>query len=101
MDIIKQINNWTNAKLKERMLVKFGGIQGCPWCSQIVQSTDGWSMKVWDRDSDITKITCGPCGGTSLWRWEFGMMFIGPLDPPKSKYEAVPYYDIANAKQIT
>lgn len=94
MDIIDRINKWSSKKLEERLLYKFGGIQECVWCRQIAQSKPNWAIEMWDKDKFLDKLTCGVCGGTSLWRFELGMSYIAPLDPPKPSAPKVSYYDI-------
>jgi hypothetical protein len=79
---------------------KWGGIQRCTWCRQTANQNDDWSFTPWARDPFLDVLKCGVCGGTSLWRFEFGMIFIGPLDPPPSSHAPADYYDIPNAKLI-
>ncbi len=98
MSIVEKVSKWAARKTEEELLRKFGGIQTCPWCSQTVQLHGDWSIKAWDRDPMLDVITCGPCGGTSLWRFEMGMIYIGPLSPPKPKHKAVDYYDTSKAR---
>lgn len=69
-------------KLEDRALTIYGGTQDCPWCKQTAQTGDEWSFKVWDHDLDLDILTCGCCGGTSLWRFEMGAIYVGPLKPP-------------------
>ena len=98
------VEAWLRKKLDERqetsLLRRWGGIQLCPWCLQYVQKSGDWSIAAWDRDPFLDVITCGPCGGTSLWRFEMLMIYIGPLAPPKAKLNPAPYYDIDNARFI-
>lgn len=98
MRLIERLNKWTERRLHGDLLRRYGGIQTCPWCAQIVQKEGDWSISEWDRDPMLDVITCGPCGGKSLWRFEMGMIYIGPLEPPRSKHEPAPYYDIENAR---
>lgn len=67
----------------ERLMHRFGGIQTCPWCRQIAQTAPGWSFTPYKPDPMLDLMTCGVCEGTSLWRFEIGMIYHGPLDPPK------------------
>ena len=97
MDLIRRVHTWTAGKLHGRMLQRWGGIQQCPWCEQWVQERGSWSIEEWDRDPMLDVITCGTCGGTSLWRFEMLMIYIGPLAPPKPKHQPAPYYDVENA----
>ena len=83
MNVIDSIFNWAKKKKEEQLLNQFGGIQTCPWCKQIAQSKEGWSFSLYEKDQFLDKLTCGVCGGTSLWRFEIGMMYIGPLDSPE------------------
>jgi hypothetical protein len=98
MDLIKTLNIWTEEKLHRRLLRSYGGTQVCPWCCQIVQKHGDWSFKPWDRDPMLDVVTCGPCGGTSLWRFEIGFIYIGPLEPPSPKHKPAPFYSIEAAK---
>ena len=95
------LENWLHRKLKQRretqLLRRWGGTQICPWCLQTVQDHGEWGIEEWERDSFLDVITCGPCGGTSLWRFEMAMIYIGPLNPPKAKHNPAPYYDIERA----
>ena len=68
---------------EERMLQKFGGIQRCPWCCQWAQSGDGWKFELSLDKPQHDILTCGVCGGTSLWHFAVGMHYVGPLEPPK------------------
>ena len=97
MSIIDKIHKWSSDKIEERLSHRFGGIQYCPWCKQIAQSKPNWYFAEWDRDKFLDKLTCGVCGGTSLWKFELGMTYIGPLDPPVPTPK-MPYYDIEKAK---
>ncbi len=72
----------------DRMTRKFGGIQKCTWCRQHAQDGDDWNFAPYDEDFSLDVLTCGVCGGTSLWLWGMGMHFIRPLDPPKPAFEA-------------
>lgn len=98
MGMVERISKWAARKTEEDLLRKYGGTQTCPWCTQTVQLHGDWSIKAWDRDAMLDVITCGPCGGTSLWRFEICMIYIGPLNAPKPKHKAVDYYNISTAK---
>lgn len=100
MDLVKCMNDWSSSKLEERLLKKFGGLQTCPWCEQTVQSKEGWSIIPWNKDPMLDVITCGPCGGTSLWRFEMMFIYIGALEAPVSKYKSNSCYDIEKARYI-
>jgi hypothetical protein len=94
------LENWLRKRRRERALRRFGGLQTCCWCKQCAQDGDGWNFQPWGRDKFLDVLTCGVCGGTSLWRFEIGMMWIGPLSPPESKWPAVHYYDIPRASLV-
>lgn len=89
--------SWLEKRRDEKLLRRFGGIQTCPWCRQCAQSAEGWHFKEWEHDVFLDVLTCGVCGGTSLWRFEIGMFYIGPLNPPAPAFSAVDYYDIEAA----
>src|SRR5574343_450374 len=91
MNVLEQVEtaflNWLKRRETDRLLHKYGGVQTCPWCRQIAQSKDGWSFEPdyrpessYQGAADI--LTCGVCGGTSLWMFEVGMVYRGPLDAP-------------------
>lgn len=71
------------ARHEDRLLRRFGGIQTCCWCRQVAQLGDSWHFEVWDGDLLLDKLTCGVCGGTSLWRFEMGMIYVKALNPPE------------------
>lgn len=98
MNVIQVIYDWSARKLDEQKLNRFGGIQTCPWCRQTANQGDDWSFDQWERDAFIDVLTCGCCGGTSLWHFGVGMHFIGPLEPPKPSHGPVDYYDIEAAR---
>lgn len=89
----RAVRRWRDNQLLRR----FGGIQRCPWCRQVAQSGDNWHFEEWERDPFVDVLTCGVCGGTSLWRFEMGMMWIGPLEPPKPASKPAGFYDIEAA----
>ncbi len=93
-----RVLQWAVTRRDEKLLKRFGGIQTCPWCKQCAQSGEGWSFKPWERDQFLDVLTCGVCGGTSLWRFELGMTWIGSLNPPPPKWPDAPFYSIANAR---
>lgn len=64
------------------LLRRFGGIQRCPWCKQIAQSGEGWHFKTYAENPGFDVLTCGICGGTSLWHFALGMHYVGFLAPP-------------------
>jgi len=82
--------NWLRAKLNQRaedkLLHEFGGIQWCPWCRQCAQSKPGWHFKMWEENGFFDVLTCGVCGGTSLWHFAIGMIFVRSLEPPKPAF---------------
>lgn len=71
-----------------RLAERFGGIQQCTWCRQIAQDKPGWHFSTYSENPMLDVLTCGVCGGTSLWMWGMGMHFVRPLDPPKPLFEA-------------
>jgi hypothetical protein len=95
--LIEAVGGWANRKQEASLMRRFGGIQQCCWCRQTANQNDTWSIKQWERDPFLDVLTCGVCGGTSLWRWEIGMIWIGPLDVPASAWPADPRYDIESA----
>lgn len=98
---LERIERWARRRRERKAMDRFGGIQWCPWCRQCAQLSEGWHFREWDRDQFLDVLTCGHCEGTSLWRFEMGMIYIGPLEPPKPKAVPAPYYDIPNAALST
>tara|TARA_R110002020_G_scaffold471284_1_gene698257 strand:+ start:42092 stop:42829 length:738 start_codon:yes stop_codon:yes gene_type:complete len=76
------------ARRLDRMTRRYGGIQKCTWCRQCAQDEDGWNFAPYQENVGYDVLTCGVCGGTSLWLWGMGMHFIRPLDPPKPAFQA-------------
>jgi hypothetical protein len=72
----------------DRMTRRYGGIQKCTWCRQCAQDGEDWNIAPYDADFSLDVLTCGVCGGTSLWHWGMGMHFVRPLDPPKPAFVA-------------
>lgn len=95
-----RIRRWLDRDQREGLIRKFGGIQKCTWCRQWAQTGEGWAFETWDRDPMLDKLSCGVCGGTSLWRWEMGFMYIGPLAPPVPDHGAARFYDIEAARLV-
>lgn len=98
MDIIERLHDWSKRKLHDRLLRRYGGLQRCTWCRQIAQTDGDWSFDKWDRDQMLDKLTCGVCGGTSLWRFELGMMYVAALDPPQPCNKDIEDYDVEYAR---
>ena len=92
--MFQKIIDWAAKHQTNALLKKHGGIQNCPWCRQCAQSEPDWQFEQWDKDPFLDILTCGVCGGTSLWRFEMGMMYIGPLNPPEPKWPMVKWYTI-------
>jgi hypothetical protein len=97
MQFLDRAAAWVARKQDDRRLRMFGGIQKCCWCRQTANQGD-WSFSEWERDPFLDVLTCGICGGTSLYRFEFMMVFIGPLSPPAPAWPTVEFYDIENAQ---
>lgn len=94
-DLVKFAHDWSSRKIKERRLKRFGGVQTCTWCRQEANQGEAWSFKRWEHDPFIDVLTCGCCGGTSLWRFEFGMMYVGALEPPKPSFPNKVFYRVS------
>jgi len=86
-DWILKVRDWSEIKVDDSKLERYGGIQVCPWCRQTAQHGSEWSFKEYDKDPFLDVLTCGNCKGTSLWRFEVGMIFIGVLKHPIPKAE--------------
>ncbi|MEM6625290.1 MAG: hypothetical protein AAF719_01175 [Pseudomonadota bacterium] len=68
-------------QIDELALTSYGGTQKCPWCGGSIQTGEDWFYQVWWENSDLDIAKCGVCGGTSLWRFEMGAIFVGPHLP--------------------
>lgn len=103
MSLLDRLETWLKECREEKLLRAYGGIQTCPWCRQCAQEQDGWGFRQWDRDPFLDVLTCGVCKGTSLWRFELGMMYVAPLDPPSPLIHTPwfgGHYDVENAKWV-
>lgn len=83
---------WLDRRRDDRLCRRFGGIQTCPWCRQCAQHGDGWSFTDYSVSPFLDVLTCGVCGGTSLWHFGLGMHWAGPLDPPQSAWPVTPAF---------
>ena len=100
MDFLKTLHNWCERRLELRWMKTFGGNQRCTWCRETANQNDNWGFEEWDQDPFLDVLTCGVCGGTSLWRFGMIMHFVGPLAPPKPERDGVNYYNIGAAKLV-
>lgn len=103
MTLLRRLELYLKRRREDKILQQWGGIQTCPWCRQCAQQEEGWSFKAWDRDPFLDVLTCSVCKGTSLWRFELGMMYVAPLDPPEPNRNTPytgGYYDVNNAKWL-
>ncbi|WP_164867937.1 hypothetical protein [Rhodovarius crocodyli] len=73
---------WLTRRKEERLLLRHGGIQTCPWCRQCAQFSPDWSLVPSEEHPTLDVLTCGVCGGTSLWLFAIGMVPMAPLAPP-------------------
>lgn len=97
LDLIERVEGWCRRKKRDLLTRRFGGTQICCWCRQCAQDRDGWSFKPWQRDRMLDVLTCSVCGGTSLWSFQVGMLWVGPLEPPSCSREPAAFYDITAA----
>ncbi len=67
----------------DRLVAEYGGIQKCPWCKNWAQEGPGWCITPSHDEPACDVLTCGVCGGTSLWHWAMGFIPVAPLNPPK------------------
>lgn len=78
-----KIEVWLRKRREDRMLKRYGGLQDCPWCKQCAQDANvEWRFDPWPDNPFYDQLTCGVCGGTSLWMWGLGMHFQRPLSHP-------------------
>lgn len=69
-DLIEKLHRWTERKLQERRLARWGMTRQCPWCNQCVETNDAHQMREAEHCAFFDTFTCGVCGGES--HWEFG-----------------------------
>ena len=78
--------NWIVRKVDEHKYKaateKFGGSQTCPWCKQCANQGNKWSFTTFELDPFFDKLTCGICGGTSIWMFTLLMTYVGPWRHP-------------------
>jgi len=103
MKWLHRVERWLATILQnrysERLTHRFGGTQTCPWCRQCVQThPHDWSLTTWDRDPFLDVLSCSVCRGTSLWKFEMGLSYIGPLAAPVPSMTPSRNYDIVNAR---
>lgn len=96
-----RVMDWADKRRFDWLLEKHGNINTCPWCRQVAQSKPGCKWMVCDPDPFLDILTCGVCGGTSLWRWEMIMLYVGPLDPPEPNHKSEIEYDLTKATEWT
>lgn len=84
--IIDKIINYDSKKKHEELIKRHGGIQYCPYCTGIIQSGNGGGSREHPKSPILDILTCGVCQGESIWRFEFGMFYVGPYSPPKPKH---------------
>ena len=78
-----RLERWLRKRRIERTLQRYGGIQWCPWCKQCAQDGNtGWRFDPSKDEPMFDVLTCGICGGTSLWLWGMGMHFQRALSHP-------------------
>ncbi|WP_270374931.1 hypothetical protein [Marinicauda sp. Alg238-R41] len=81
------LRSWLKRRIEKcehaDLLDRYGGTQGCPWCRQTMQRYPDTRMVTFDGDPMLDEITCGNCGGSSLWRFEIGMVFVCVGEAPK------------------
>lgn len=80
---VGRIEQWLRKRRSDAMLAAYGGIQTCPWCKQTAQDNNAdWHFEPWPENPMYDRLTCGVCGGTSLWIWGHGMHYQRPLHHP-------------------
>lgn len=92
---VGRIEAWLRKRREDAMLKAYGGIQSCPWCKQCAQENNAdWHFDAWPEDRMYDLLTCGVCGGTSLWIWGHGMHYQRPLDHPAIAAAALKAKDV-------
>lgn len=90
IDIIEKLHTWTSGKMLARFNEKHSLCE-CPYCMQYAETGqeqyEAWDS--WSQDNDYLVLTCGPCGGTSLWietmHMFIDLQYVCPLTPPVGK----------------
>lgn len=80
--------NWVSDKRDKSLLRLCGGTQKCPYCLQRMGHGEDHPIKPYPENEMLDVITCGTCSGQSLWRWEIGFFYWGPLKAPEPKFES-------------
>jgi len=88
--ITRRVRAWLENAERELTLRQCGGDQRCPWCRRWMNGFLGTECE--EFDSILDELTCGACGGTSLWKWEVGFFYVCEGEPP-------PAYDVPSAYQ--
>ncbi len=86
-DRLGWLRRWLNARHINNLTSRFGDTQTCPWCRQCAQTGDGWRFDEYRPQPFFDVLTCGVCGGTSLWQFGPAMMFMASLEPPRPAFE--------------
>jgi hypothetical protein len=81
--VIARLRRYLDRRHDEKLMDRFGGIQRCPWCRQIVQNFTGTKFECCEEDEELDRLTCGNCGGTSLWLFAMGMHLHRALSVPE------------------
>ncbi len=97
--IVDRVSAWVERKKLDRIMHAHGGYQMCPWCRQCAQGGPGWNIASCQQDPFLDILTCGVCGGTSLWHWEMSMLYVAPLDPPIPDWKPDLHHDITKATE--
>jgi hypothetical protein len=83
-----RLRNWLKRRHEHALMKRYGGIQWCPWCRQCAQSEGDWRFDPWEVSPTLDVLTCGVCGGTSIWLFAPVMIYMGALNPPMPAHEA-------------
>jgi len=83
-----RVYEWVNTKRDSALLDICGGTQKCPYCLQIMGHGEDTPIEPYTEDKGLDVITCGTCGGKSLWRWEIGFLYYGSLTAPVAKFDS-------------
>lgn len=91
--LTKAVRRWLERAEHEYVLRRSGGNQTCPWCRQGVNHFTGTHVRTFTPDPMLDEIVCGNCGGTSIWKWEMGFVFITAGDRPPAADAAPGFSD--------
>jgi hypothetical protein len=83
--LTRLVRNWLEAAEERETLRRCHGDQRCPWCRRWMNQSTYTFTCPFDFATaapTLDEFICGHCGGTSLWKWEIGFIYVMRADPP-------------------